>query len=167
MRLEKGFSIRYFYFKEVKLPWIDGREYRYTASILKGIAQYYCQVYTGFAPAPPAPDRWINNEWSIAEYKADFDMALSTIGRSKWQGLEGYLLKDYQNFGRLQQLVIADILGVEDNTLEVMGFYDIPRLRGWAYSQMSKVLNGEQLPLDHARKYRWQQGEANLTPSLT
>jgi len=81
--------------------------------------------------------------FSIAEYKADFDRALDDLGRGHWSGDNiSPLFKSYRGFGRLQRIVIADIIGVEDSELEAMGFYSIPRLRGLAYWRMKQFLNG-------------------------
>lgn len=88
------------------------------------------------------------NPWKIAEYKADFDMALNSIGRARWTGeLESGRFSDYKRFGRLQRIVIADILNgdnlkISDWELEEMGFYNIPRARGLAYRWMANFLNG-------------------------
>lgn len=84
----------------------------------------------------------ITDLYSIAEYKADFDISLDSIGRGKWTGdIEDREFKDFRGFGRLQRLVIADILNVSDNELEAGGFRDVKRLRGYGYYLMRKRLN--------------------------
>ena len=74
---------------------------------------------------------------------ADFDMALDKIGKGKWTGLiDDLKFSDYKRFGRLQWVVIAGIIGIEDYELEGLGFYQIPQLRGRAYKWMVNCLNG-------------------------
>ena len=41
--------------------------------------------------------------------------------------------------------MIADIYEIEDAELEVNGYYDIQRLKGLAYSFMTRVLNGKNI----------------------
>ena len=119
----------------------DRLRYIYTKGALKGIAACYAEIYLiGFHRT--------TNPYSIAEYKADFDVALSYIGRGDWRGLEDTNLKAYRYFGKAQQVVISDILGItdpdgsRDHKLQPYGFYQIPQLRGKAYSWMVKFLNG-------------------------
>lgn len=90
----------------------------------------------------------ITDVFSIAEYKADFDMSLSSIGRGEWRGLSSSSFRDYRYFGRLQRLIIADILHIEDNELRAFGFTDIPKLRGMAYYRMMRNLNDRKSPQD-------------------
>ena len=119
--------------------WI-GDEYKYSKKVLKAIAEGYQIVYEGLALSWRSE---IVNEWSIAEFKADFDMALDSIGRGHWSGnIEGKGFKDFRHFGRLQRIVIADIYGIEDRELEGLGFSQISRARGLAYKWMANHLNG-------------------------
>jgi len=80
--------------------------------------------------------------------KIDFDRALDAIGRGHWSGTgfgddaKDNKFKTYRSFGRLQQVVIADIIGIRDWELEQRGFYDIERLKGMAYSAMVSFLRG-------------------------
>jgi len=135
------------------MPWISESEYRYTAHELEAIAEFYAAIYKGLDLSYYGNDslssrpeagmaRYVNNPWSIADYKADFDMALSAIGREKWRGLNSLRFKDYRRYGRLQQLVIAAILGVDDKVLRQARFYEISRLRATAYTWMANYLNG-------------------------
>ena len=103
------------------------------------IAENYTNLYDGL---PLSLRSEVTNLWALAEFKADFDMALKSIGKGEWAGKIDKF-KDYKYYGRLQQIVIADILGIDDYELEGMGFYDIPRLRGYAYYLMCKSLNEE------------------------
>lgn len=127
-------------------------KYEYSKGILQRIAWCYVSIYDGI----PALNYEITNLYSIAEFKADFDLSLDAIGRGDWLEalrtedgkeveIEGLEFKDFRGFGRLQRLVIADILGVSDNELEAGGFRDVGRLRGYAYSQMARYLNGKPL----------------------
>ena len=116
-----------------------GDQYFYSKRTLRTIAENY-PLSDGL------PTFWgqITNPWALAEYKADFDMALNSIGRGRWVGLDGLKFKDYRYYGMLQQIVIADIFGVSDEKL--VGFYNtswIPRLRSYAYFKMMEYLNGE------------------------
>ena len=122
------------------MGWENNR-YIYSKRILKVIAENYGSLYDGL---PLSPHWEETNPITLAEYKADFDRALNSIGRGHWQGnLNGYKPQDYRHYGRLQQLIIADILGAGEQELLRMGFYDIPRLRGFAYYLMTRFLNGE------------------------
>jgi len=116
------------------MGWINDT-YFYSKRTLKTIAENYTTLYDGL----PLRSE-VTNLWSLAEFKADFDIALSSIGRGKWSG-EILQFKEYRHFGRLQQIVIADILGIDDYELEGLGFYSIPRLRGYAYYLMVTHLN--------------------------
>jgi hypothetical protein len=110
--------------------------YYYSSGILKAIAQGYDSLYEdGLLLA----NHRISYLHSIAEYKADFDMSLDYIGRGNWHGLISLDFRDYRYFGKLQRIIIADILGIVG--LETWGFYDIPKLRGIAYFRMVEYLN--------------------------
>lgn len=120
------------------MPWISDTEYKYTKGIIKAIADSYMTIYECLTMP------WnveILNLYQIVEYKADFDIALSGIGKQKWAGLSGMELRDYRYFGKLQKVVIAGILGISDYELQSQGFYQIPQLRGRAYSRMMEYLN--------------------------
>jgi len=119
------------------MPWINDT-YFYTPGILKAIARGYVSLYEdGLLLA----NYRVDYLYAIAEFKADFDMSLSAIGRTKWDSLSSADFGDYRHYGRLQRVVIADILDIPDYKLEGWGFYDIPRLRGTAYSRMVENLN--------------------------
>jgi len=128
--------------------WKDD-EYIYTNNVLEGIAKSYKHIYScieietkEIVVKTEKKVAVIYNPWSIAEYKADFDMALNSIGKGRWTGdIEGKEFRDYKRFGRLQVIVVADIYGGDDYELEGIGFFDIPRLRGYAYYLMAIALN--------------------------
>ena len=112
--------------------WINDVFY-YSVGNLKGIAEHYESLYTNASLAAL---------YYVAESKADFDRSLDGIGRGKWDGkVEGKKFPAFKYFGRLQQVILADLYGVTDKHLEAMGFYDIPRLRGMAYSRMVEFIN--------------------------
>ena len=121
------------------MGWIKD-EYIYSKGILRMIAENYQTIYEAL------PVSWrieIYNIHSIVEYKADFDTALNAIGRGHWDGsTEGKEFKDFKYFGRLQQIVIADVLGITVEELARRGFYKIPQLKGTAYRWMANHLNG-------------------------
>jgi len=83
-----------------------------------------------------------NYNWydDISDEKLDFDKALDSIGKGCWQGIDSVNFSDYNHFGRLQQVVIADILGVEDCELEKIGLKQIQQLKGRAYKWMLNYL---------------------------
>ncbi len=118
--------------------WRNDRFF-YSKKLLRTIAENYTSIYDGL----PRLNSTIVNLWELAEYKADFDMALAIIGRGKWVGdIEGKF-KAYRNFDRIQRVVIADILGVSDDELEGLGFWDVLKMKSYAYYRMLVFLNGD------------------------
>ncbi len=111
--------------------WKDN-QYIYSTRTLRGIAHGYKYIYSQMR---------LSGNLDLLESKADFDMALNAIGKGHWTGEIGEF-KAYRYFGRLQRIIIAEILGVTDYELAGVGFWDIPRLRGYAYYLMAKKLNG-------------------------
>ena len=112
------------------MPWQKDDTYSYSIGELKQIAAHY-EDY--------GPGRGFN----IIEYKADFDMALTAIGRGYWDGrIEGKKFGMFKGFGRRQQMIIADIFGISNSELWRMGFYSIGKLRYRAYTEMANHLNG-------------------------
>jgi len=105
--------------------WVDD-VYFYSVKTLKVIAENYKTIYDGL---PLYYE--VYNPFKLAEFKADFDRALSAIGRGKWTGIKGSKISNYRGFGRLQKVVIADIIGeyVTGNG-------------GLAYRWMADFLNG-------------------------
>lgn len=115
-------------------------EYFYSVGVLKAIASWYDII----SEVLMIGDYQITNKLGIALYKADFDMALNEIGRGKWDGrIDNKDFRDFKYFGRLQQIILADLYEITDGELEARGFYDIPRLRGIAYSRMVESLNNK------------------------
>ena len=111
--------------------------YYYSVGTIRAIACWYDVV----SEVLMIGDFQITDRFALSLYKADFDRALRAIGKGNWQGLTTTIFRNYRYFGRLQRLVIADILGITDHELEGWGFYDVPRLRGTAYSRMAENLN--------------------------
>jgi len=105
--------------------WVDD-VYFYSVKTLKIIAWSYRTIYEGL---PLYYE--VHNPFKLAEFKADFDRALSAIGRGKWTGINGFKISNYRGFGKLQKVVIADIIGeyVTGNG-------------GLAYRWMANYLNG-------------------------
>ena len=105
--------------------WVDD-VYFYSVKTLKVIAWSYRTIYEGL---PLYYE--VHNPFKLAEFKADFDRALSAIGRGKWTGINGSKISNYRGFGKLQKVVIADIIGeyVTGNG-------------GLAYRWMANYLNG-------------------------
>ncbi len=117
----------------------NGDRFYYSVKILKAIAGSYSILYDGLSFRETSE---IVNPISLAEYKADFDTALRGIGRGKWEGDIKGDFGDYKGFGKLQRVIIANILGIPDKGLT--GFYDIPKLRSIGYHLMKAYLNGEE-----------------------
>lgn len=115
---------------------VDKLRYFYKVGTLRAIAKCYCSLYNQEFFHPQA------GLFDIALYKADFDLSLSAIGKGHWAGLENTDFRAYRYFGKAQQVVIADIIGITDYELRGLGFYRIPRLRGLAYRWMADFLNG-------------------------
>jgi hypothetical protein len=63
------------------------------------------------------------------------------LGKGEWLKITGTQLSNYKSFGRLQKIIIADILGIPDEELMGLGFENSARLRGYAYYLMGKYLN--------------------------
>ncbi len=115
--------------------------YKYTSKVLRTIAENYESLYSdglSFRESNPVTD-----PLSIAEYRIDFDAGLNGIGGGVWHGLNGTEFKDYRKYDRLQLVVIADIMDIEDKVLESLGLYEIHKLKGYAYREMCRVLNAE------------------------
>ena len=122
------------------MPW-EGGQYRYTKGLLMAIARNYSMMSEGLELRA---SQLITNPWSLAEYKADFDMALQSIGRGRWTGaISSHEFRDYRSFGRLQRLIIAEILGINDYELERLGFHKIRQIRSYGYYLMCRHLNEE------------------------
>ena len=105
--------------------WV-GDTYFYSMKTLKVIAENYKTIYDGL---PLYYE--VHNPFKLAEYKADFDRALSAIGRGKWTGINGSKISNYRGFGKLQKVVIADIIGTY-----------VTGNGGLAYRWMANYLNG-------------------------
>ena len=120
-------------------------EYKYAKGTLIAIARSYRDISLIRFPVmvwgQRDYDKEITNLWVIAELKADFDMALSSIGRKRWDGWEGDNFDIYKTYGRLQRIVIADMCHMTDYELKRYGFVEIPQMRGTAYSRMLDCLN--------------------------
>lgn len=115
--------------------WVDDNFF-YTPGLLKAIGKSYLKIYDGL----PRLGWELTNPQELAELIADFDMALSSLGR-KWEFSDGSF-SHYRQFSKTQRVVIADILDVGDIELLRHRFYDIPKLRRIAYSGMCRFLNG-------------------------
>jgi len=133
------------------MPWISDTEYVYTPKVLDAIALGYESIYSHLDLGMHT----ITIMDRLVEYKADFDLALSSIGRGYWDGLNEANFMSYSDCGRWQRVIIARIRGINDYELQSYGFYQVPQARGAAYSSMCKILNGEDLPITKARKKRW------------
>ena len=79
----------------------------------------------------------------VSDERFDFDKALDSIGKGHWVGIDSVNFSDYRHFGRFQQVVIADILGIEDCELEKLKFVRMQNLKAIAYRRMLDVLCDE------------------------
>ena len=59
--------------------------YRYTGGVLRAIARYYSRLYQDGLSFRES--NLVTDPQAIAEYVADFDMALNGIGGGVWHGL--------------------------------------------------------------------------------
>ena len=122
------------------MPWVSDTEYVYTPKVLDAIALGYESIYSHLDLGMHT----ITIMDRLIEYKADFDLALSSIGRGYWDGLNEADFMSYSDCGKLQGVVIARILGIEDYELQSYGFYQVPQARGTAYRYMCQFLNGNE-----------------------
>jgi len=95
---------------------------RYTKQRIRIIADNYSNLH-GF---------------TTIDDKIDFDMALRSLGKGAWTGGNLYDFCHYHQYGKLQKVIIARILGIPDEELD---FTRIPQLRGIAYFRMADWLN--------------------------
>ncbi|GAH35461.1 unnamed protein product [marine sediment metagenome] len=118
--------------------------YHYAPGTLKAISASYHSLYTVGIELSVSRyrDILINDPLTVILFKADFDLSLSAIGKGHWTGVVNSDFSAYRYFGKAQQVVIADILGIRDNELAMLGFYHITQLRGRAYRWMTDFLNG-------------------------
>ena len=120
------------------MGWVTRDEFRYYKKVLMAIAQCYDHFYSGL----DLNGILLSYAFSLAEYKADFDRALDNLGRGHWTGhIDDMQFKQYNKFGKLQRIVIADIYGIDDTELERLHFKDVPRFRNYAYKRMADTLN--------------------------
>ena len=119
------------------MPWIND-EYYYTRGILDAIVEWYCLLYDRQMKIGTYQ---ITHLLTLVEFKADFDIALDSIGRGKWRGLTSHNFNNYGQFGRMQRVIIASILGITDYELRAFGFSDAKQLRYEGYKRMVGFLN--------------------------
>ena len=137
------------------MPWVSDTEYIYTPKVLDAVAVGYNSIYERLDLGVHI----VTEMDRLIEYKADFDLALSSIGRGHWDGLNETDFMSYSDCGRWQRVIIARILGIDDFELQAYGFWQVPQARGAAYSSMCKILNGEDLPITKVRKKRWRRDD--------
>ena len=120
------------------MPWVSATEYVYTPKVLDAVAVGYTSIYSHLTLGVHT----VTSMDRLIEYKADFDLALDSIGRGHWDTLNETDFRAYSDYGKLQSVVIARILGIEDYELQPYGFYQVPQARGTAYRYMCQFLNG-------------------------
>ena len=119
------------------MPWINDTYY-YTRSVVNAIVEWYYLLYDRQMIIGPYQ---ITHLFTLVEFKADFDIALDSIGRGEWRGLKSHNFNDYRQFGRMQRVIIASILGITDYELQAFGFNDAKQLRYEAHKRILGVLN--------------------------
>ncbi len=112
--------------------------YYYKIGVLKAIAQGYRMLDDGLSFKE---NREIYNARSISEFRCDFEMAFSSLGR-KFNGTKGRRFKDFRNYPLLQRAVLADIFDIGWWDLRKTGDIELLSLRKEAYRQMCDYLNG-------------------------
>ena len=120
------------------MPWVSDTEYVYTKFMLDSIAVGYKSIYSHL----DIGSHTITGIDRLMEYKADFDLALDSIGRGHWTSMNETDFMTYSDYGREQRVVIARILGIDDYELQAYGFWQVPQVRGKAYWKMCRFLNG-------------------------
>lgn len=114
-----------------------GKPYRFPPIYHHFDHHYIDYYYIGGVPEDDDLRYLEVNPWKIAEYKADFDIALDAIGRGHWVG-EIMEYKYYRNFSKYQRLIIADICGIP---IEDTGIDYAFQLHGRAYGKLKRFLN--------------------------
>ena len=123
----------------------------YNRRILEQIARDYDRYLSAgqLRVAPLDADRkqgygspgWLR----LLEKKADFDMALDSLGVGWWLPIckDAYLIKSmFPSLNKKQKVVVSLYLGIEDYELESdHGIYEPARLRSYSFSVMTKYLN--------------------------
>ena len=137
------------------MPWVQD-SFKYSKWLLERIANSYGHIYDKIVLGSYTVvldgylverEKSIAGEQVLIEYKADFDKAFASLGRQHnhqpplYFEYKGGRLKYYSQYSRLQQVVVADIIGITDEELLDKGFYRINNLKGMAYSTMTKYLN--------------------------
>jgi len=95
-------------------------EYYYGVGTLRTIAYHYESIYEGIGFILGAT---VTDQWSIAEYVADFDMA--------WKSLPA----------KMQKIIEYDIQDLTDKEIEDKGFYNPNKYKKMAYNKMVNYLN--------------------------
>ena len=143
------------------MPWEDN-QYRYTRKKLRKIFANY-EAARAHATKKEYLQYLGNNfkggaiwETQIEE-QVDFDNALDSFGKGKWHQARtaalqrsfldidiGIIRDRFKYFTNLQKVVIAELVGIDDITLEFeYGIENPERLRGEAFRGMCRFLNGD------------------------
>lgn len=126
----------------------DQKIYFYTTGVLRAIASCYVNLYEDGLIF--RDDKALRDVWALADYRADFDASLSSLGK-RFEYL-GAPLKSYQGYTDLQLAVISDIVygtldeQIRDYAMEKdltsLGKRYIIYMKGKSYKRMCKYLNG-------------------------
>ncbi len=98
-------------------------KYYYTVRLLRYLADNWDNLYQDGIEFNEEHATY--NPFEIAEFRADFDIALRYLGK------------------RMRKVIEADRQGIPDNDLEQRGYWDLKQFRRSAYHRMKLYLNGE------------------------
>ncbi len=116
----------------------------YSPGDLKRIAYNYKDYTCPQMPCPSIDNCKDRLARDILSLKIDFDRALNHLGRGDWRGTNPEDIVTefpfYRYYGRYQQVIIADVIGIDDS--ELHDFTDLSRIKGRAYRKMCDYLNG-------------------------
>ena len=101
------------------MGWHKGKYY-YSVWLIRYLAEHWDNLYDDGIGFEDYED---TNPWSIAEYRADFSIAIKKVGRRMRKSIEEY------------------IKGTPDRVMEMRGYYEVASLREKAYVAMVETLN--------------------------
>ena len=104
-----------------RLDKFGRKQYDYSIKLLRSIADCYEEIYESGLEVGLYVE---TNDFRLAEYRADFSLAMKRLGRRKRMFIE-LLVKGYEN-----------------GDLERRGFYEPERFKRICFGEMKSILNG-------------------------